>query len=391
MKEKLKDNNYVNWGMTLFGVVAASIILFFVLSKLNIFIKWILKIISILMPIFLGIMFAYLLNPLVVVIEKYVTAQVVEYLYKKVFKKAQNKDRVKRISAIFMTYLLAFIVIVLFFKFVVPSLFDSINLMITNIPIYINNIYNYLKDILKSNPDLMVLVDNMNTNITDFVGKLMLPPMDSIMLNVTVGISSFFKWVINIVIGLIVSVYLIYDKDTFVGGTKKVLRAILPSKIYDTTMTTLASIDKVFGGFMVAKIIDSLLIGVITFVILALFKIPYALVISVIVGVTNIIPYFGPFIGAVPCALLLLLIDPTKSLTFVILILLIQQFDGNILGPKLIGNKTGLKSFWVLFSILLFGGLFGFVGMIFGVPIFAVIYSVVANLINKKLAKTASR
>ncbi len=156
-------------------------------------------------------------------------------------------------------------------------------------------------------------------------------------------------------------------------------------------MTTLASIDKVFGGFMVAKIIDSLLIGVITFVILALFKIPYALVISVIVGVTNIIPYFGPFIGAVPCALLLLLIDPTKSLTFVILILLIQQFDGNILGPKLIGNKTGLKSFWVLFSILLFGGLFGFVGMIFGVPIFAVIYSVVANLINKKLAKTASR
>ncbi len=217
--------------MTLFGVVAASIVLFFVLSKLNIFIKWILKIISILMPIFLGIMFAYLLNPLVVVIEKYVTAHVVEYLYKEVFKKAKNKDRVKRISAIFMTYLLAFIVIVLFFKFVVPSLFDSINLMITNIPIYINNIYNYLKDILKSNPDLMVLVDNMNTNITDFVGKLMLPSMDSIMLNVTVGISSFFKWVINIVIGLIVSVYLMYDKDTLVGGTKKVLRAILPSKI----------------------------------------------------------------------------------------------------------------------------------------------------------------
>jgi len=138
---------------------------------------------------------------------------------------------------------------------------------------------------------------------------------------------------------------------------------------------------------MVAKIIDSILIGVITFVVISIFKIPYALVISVIVGVTNIIPYFGPFIGAVPCALLLLLISPAKSLTFCILILLIQQFDGNILGPKLIGDRTGMKSFWVLFSILLFGGLFGFVGMIFGVPVFAVIYSVVGNLINKKLAK----
>jgi predicted PurR-regulated permease PerM len=201
------------------------------------------------------------------------------------------------------------------------------------------------------------------------------------------GISSFIKWVINIIIGLIVSVYLIYDKDNFISGTKKVLKAILPDKIYDTTMTTLGYVDKIFGGFMIAKIIDSILVGILTFIILAIFKIPYALIIAVIVGITNIIPYFGPFIGAIPCAVLLLLIDPAKSLTFTILILLIQQFDGNILGPKLIGNRTGIKSFWVLFSILLFGGLFGFVGMIFGVPVFAVIYSVFANLLNKKLAK----
>lgn len=387
MKEKLKDNTYVYWGLTLFGVVAASIVLFFILLKLEVFFGWIVKIFSTLSPIFLGIMFAYLLNPLVKLIEKYIVSFVVNYLYTKIFKKAKNKKRISHIASIAVTYLLALVIILLFIKFVIPSLFDSINLMLTNIPMYINNIYDYLKDILKSNPDLMAMVDKLNTNITDLAGSLMLPSMDTIMLNITAGISSFIKWTINIIIGLIVSVYLIYDKETFVDGFKKVLHALLPDKMYESTMTTLGYIDKVFGGFMVAKIIDSLLIGIITFVIISIFKVPYALIISVIVGVTNIIPYFGPFIGAIPCAALLLLINPTKSLTFVILILLIQQFDGNILGPKLIGDRTGVKSFWVLFSILFFGGLFGFVGMIFGVPVFAVIYSVMGNFINKKLAK----
>ncbi len=387
MKEKFKENDYIKWGVTLFGVVAASIILFFVLSKLELLFDFLLKLMGILSPIFLGIMFAYLLNPLVKLIEKYFTKYIVDYIYKKVLKKAKGKARVARLTAIFTTYLLAISLIVLFFKFVVPSLFESINLMLTNVPVYINNIYDYFKDVLKSNPDLMGLVDNMSADITQFTGSLMLPSMDTLMVNITAGISSLFKWLINIIIGLIVSVYLIYDKDSFVAGTKKILKATLPSRFYDMTMTTLQSVDKVFGGFMVAKIIDSVLIGVITFIVISIFKIPYALVISVIVGVTNIIPYFGPFIGAVPCALLLLLISPAKSLTFCILILLIQQFDGNILGPKLIGDRTGMKSFWVLFSILLFGGLFGFVGMIFGVPVFAVIYSVAGNLINKKLAK----
>ena len=150
-------------------------------------------------------------------------------------------------------------------------------------------------------------------------------------------------------------------------------------------MGALEYTDKIFGGFMTAKVIESFIIGVIAFIAMVIFKLPYALVISVIVGVTNIIPYFGPIIGAIPCALLLLMIDPAKALTFIILIFLIQQFDGNILGPKMIGNKTGLKSFWVLFSILLFGGLFGFVGMIFGVPIFAIIYSIIKTFVDKKL------
>ncbi len=387
MREKFKQNDYLNWGLTLFAVIAAAILLVFILLKMEIIVNLILKLFSILTPIILGILFAYLLNPLVKIIEKNIAEKVMNYINKNVFKKMKNKKKKIRIMAITLTYLLAFIMIVLFIEFVIPSLLESLNLMITNIPKYINNIYDYLKDILKSNQELMTMIDELNTDIMDFVGKIVLPSMDTILTNITQGFSSLIKWIINILIGLIVSVYLIYDKDSFVTGAKRVLKATLPDKIYETVMTTLSYTDKIFGGFMIAKIIDSFLIGIITFIIISIFKIPYALIISVIVGVTNIIPYFGPFIGALPCAGLLLLIEPAKSLTFCILIFLIQQFDGNILGPKLIGNRTGVKSFWVLFSILLFGGIFGFVGMIFGVPIFAVIHSVINNLINKKLAK----
>ncbi len=389
MKEKIKGNHYVYWGLTLFGVITAAILLVFILLKMNLIFGMINKIISILMPIILGLMFSYLLNPIVVKFEMY-SKKFIKFLNKKLSKQIKNEPKKARMMAIFVTYLLFFTLIVLFFRFVLPSLFDSLNMMLTNIPVYLNNIYNYLKNLLSTSPELMKLVDELNTDIRGFVANLMVPSMDMIISNVTQGISSAFTWTVDILIGLIVSIYLVYDRESFVQGFKNVLEAIFPENIYNTLMTTIGFINKIFGGFMVAKIIDSLLIGLITFVIISLFKIPYALIISVIVGVTNIIPYFGPFIGAIPCIGLLLLIDPTKSATFAILILLIQQFDGNVLGPKLIGNKTGIKSFWVLFSILLFGGLFGFVGMIFGVPTFAVIYSLLANLTNKRLAKKKS-
>ncbi len=387
MKEKIKGNNYVYWGITLFSVIAASILLFFTFLNFNIILKWIIKVFIALEPILLGLLFAYLLSPMVKVIDRFISKKLIDFIDDKLKKKFKNKTKISRIFSIFLTYLTTFLIIVLFVKFVIPSLFDSLNMMLTNIPAYLNNLYDSLKDMVKNNPELENLIDQWNTDIISSVKSIVLPSMDMIIANITVGISSILKWTINILIGLIVSVYLVYDKDSFIAGTKKVLKALLPSRIYSTVMTTLGYTDKVFGGFMVAKIIDSLIIGVLTFLIISIFRIPYALIISVIVGITNIIPYFGPFLGAIPCVALLLVIDPTKSLTFAILIFLIHQFDWTILGPKRSGNRTGVKSFWVLFSILLFGHLFGFIGMIFGVPIFAVIQSVLANLIDKRLAK----
>ena len=155
----------------------------------------------------------------------------------------------------------------------------------------------------------------------------------------------------------------------------------------DKIMDEFVYIDKTFGGFINGKIVDSIIIGILTFIVLSIFKMPYTLLVSVIVGVTNVIPYFGPFIGAIPSALIILMIDPIKGLQFIIIIIIIQQLDGNVIGPKILGDSTGVSSFWVLFAILLFGGLFGFMGMLLGVPLFAVIYDIIRRLIRHGLYK----
>ncbi len=386
MKEKIKMNIYIYWGLTLFISIGAAILLFFFLLRLDVLISFVLKVLKILLPVFLGLLIAYILNPLV----KYLENNCFNKLGKKFGLIGNRAKKFQRGISIFVTYFVMSITVFFLIKFVVPSLLESIEMMMTNIPIYINNIYEFLKDILKNNPDLAKLVDNLNTDVNNYMTNIG-PSFDILMSNLTSGITNIISGLINLIIGLIVSVYLLYDKESFISNTKKVLYALLPKKVYNDLMLTLGYTDKVFGGFMIAKIIDSLIIGILTFVILSLFQIPYALIISIIVGVTNIIPYFGPFIGAIPCAFLLLMIEPTLCIKFLILIFLIQQFDGNILGPKLIGNKTGIKSFWVLFSILVFGGLFGFVGMIFGVPIFAVICSIFMRYIDKSLDKKTSK
>ena len=383
MKNKITKNEYFYQGLTLFFAIGASIILYFILLRLGSIVGYVGSFFKILLPIFIGLLFAYLLNPLVSFFEEKVSKKIVPYLYEN----PKGHDDFKRGFAIFITYFIVAFIIFLFIIFVVPALLDSVQVMFKNIPIYINEITSYLKEMFKDSPELYESIDSTKSNILENFTNIVVPSMDTIMASITSGITGVVKSIINIIIGLIVSVYLIYDKETFLDGTDRIFRVILPNKAYETVMTTLNYTDKIFGGFMMAKIIDSLIIGVLTFIVLSILQIPYALVISVIVGITNIIPYFGPFIGAVPSAILLLLIDPAKCLTFIIAIFLIQQFDGNILGPRLIGNKTGIKSFWVLFAILLFGGIFGFVGMIFGVPVFAVIYSVLKTQLAKKLDK----
>ena len=193
--------------------------------------------------------------------------------------------------------------------------------------------------------------------------------------------------VLNFLIGLIVSVYLLFSKEQYSAQCKKMTYAFLKTNHANMLLHLTKKSNEIFGGFIIGKIIDSAIIGVLCFIGLSLIKMPYTLLVSVIVGVTNVIPFFGPYIGAIPSAFLILLSDPKKGLYFIIFILVLQQIDGNVIGPKILGNSTGLSPFWVVFSILIGGGMFGFVGMIMGVPTFAVIYYIISMITSQRLER----
>lgn len=369
MKNKIKENVYFNLGLTLFITFALLIIFYFLILKIELWYSIILKVIRILSPIWLGLLFAYLMNPFVKFIEG------------KILNKASFSKKVKRVIGITSTLIVMLALTLLFIKFVIPSFFGSVKTLIKSLPEYNEHIYSFAHenfDISKKE------FNNFVSKATNYINDTQISTSKMINNIASFSINIFYSFV-NIFIGLIVSIYLLYDKEEFISNTKKVLKVILKKKSYNEFMDTLRYADKIFGGFLIAKIIDSLIIGFLTFIILSIFSIPYTLIISLIVGFTNIIPYFGPIIGAIPCIIFLAIVNPTKSIIFTILVLLIQQFDGNILGPKLIGHKIGMKSFWVLFSILFFGGLFGVAGMIFGVPLFALLFSIAGAKIEKKL------
>lgn len=369
------DYSYFKVFLAIFSAIVSSIIVYFLFSNFGYIINAFDKLISILMPVILGIVFACLFDPIV---------RRIEVLFNKKFKIKSN-IKVGRIVGIVITYLIIIILFMIFIRFLIPSLLDSINIMFKNFPKYLENIFNIIRRMCDKYNISTQFLDNYSSGINDLIKKSVVPNLDIIINNLASGITSVLKVLINIIVSIIISVYLIYDKEIFINGMDKVVKAFCSTKVYNEVVNISKNVYRLFGGFMIAKLIDSLIIGVITYVCMTILNIPYALLISVIVCITNIIPFFGPFIGAIPSMGLLVMISPAKALEFGILILIIQQFDGNILGPKLIGNKIGIKSFWVLFAILLFGGLFGFVGMIFAVPLFVLIYDFIKNKVDKKL------
>jgi predicted PurR-regulated permease PerM len=213
----------------------------------------------------------------------------------------------------------------------------------------------------------------------------LLANIEKVAASVYTGVMSVFTVLKNVLIGIIVMIYLLNIKDTLCAQAKKIIYGLFSVRMANEIIEKVRFVHHVFGGFIIGKLVDSLIIGILTFVWLSIIKMPYTLLISVIIGVTNVIPFFGPFIGAIPSAFLLLLVSPRKCFWFLISILVIQQIDGNIIGPRILGNTTGVSSFWVLFSILFFGGLFGLLGMVIAVPTFAVIYRLISEFIEKRL------
>lgn len=379
------NKRYLSMGITAFAVIACSILFYVFLRNISVVASFLGKINAILMPVTMGFVIAYLLNPVLNFFENKCFRPLVD---KMKWKKAPKS--LPRFLGIFATLTVAVAVVAVLLSMVVPQLFVSIAGMIEKMPGYFNSLKEYVTDLVKSNPDLSAFIDDQFDMIMKYLQATfdkLTPYLNDFLGNVTQGVLGFLNATKNLLIGLIVSIYIMAAKEKFLAQAKKVVVAIFPQRMAGKLMRTTLKTHRIFGGFISGKLLDSMIVGILCFICISIFKCPYALLVSVMIGVTNIIPFFGPFIGAIPSALIIFLEDPMKALIFVIVIIVLQQIDGNIIGPKILGESTGLSAFWVIFSILLFGGLFGFLGMFVGVPAFAVIYTIVSSLLEDRLEK----
>lgn len=393
-KNKKKDrfaNPYLAWGLTAFVVVAASLCFYYLLFHLSNITSALKAVAHILMPVMFGFVMAYLLTPILNYLEHNVWIPLCD---KCGIKKSPKRDSMVRGFGIIVTIIL-FVAIVyglcaMMVSQIVPSLMNIIN----NFDSYVNNMTVWANKLLDDNP---VLKENVLNTIDKYSGELdtwlkdyVAPKTGELIKTVSLSLLGMVKVLWNFIIGLIISVYLMASKENFAGQAKKVIYACFKTPKANAIIESFRFTHKTFIGYLSGKIVDSIIIGLLCFIGTTLLGTPYAALISVVIGVTNIIPFFGPFLGAIPSTILIFVVDPMKFLNcvyFAIFILLLQQFDGNVLGPKILGNSTGLAGFWVIFSITVFGGIFGVPGMIVGVPIFAVIYAGVKHLIYGSLKK----
>lgn len=372
--------------IVIFLAAAACILFYFALLRVSQISAAVSTLIGVAKPIIYGLAIAYLLNPIV----KSVDRRLIPFLEKKCpnFKK---KKQLSRSVGIFLALLFLLAVIVALLNMMIPELYSSIRDMILNVPSQMNRFVDSLSDMNRDNSTLGTLLENIMTEATDFLQNWMrtdlMDSVNELMSSLTVGVINILKEILNLLIGLIVSAYVLFSKEKFSRQCKKITYALFKPSSANMILHLTIKSNEIFGGFIIGKIIDSAIIGVLCFIGLTLMDMPYTLLVSVIVGVTNVIPFFGPYIGAIPSAILILLTDPRMGIYFIIFIIALQQFDGNVLGPKILGNSTGLSAFWVVFSILIAGGLFGVPGMILGVPTFAVVYYIVDMLIAHKLEK----
>ena len=406
---KFKFNNkYIRWGLTAFLVIAASILFYYLMFHRSNIVAGFNTLTNILMPVVIGLVTAYLMIPVLNYIEK---KALIPLCDKCNIKATKKRASIIRGIGILITACLFIAMIYFMFYMLISQLVPSIQNIIDNFDSYIDNTQKWVNKTLEDNPEvnnyilgaidqfseqleqllnelpskIMALINTESTTTTDIFDTVF-ATASSILGKATnvLGV------LLNIIIGFIISIYVMASKEKFAAQSKKVAFALFERDTANLAIRTFRFTHKTFIGFLGGKIVDSIIIGILCFIGTSLLKTPYAALVSMIIGVTNVIPFFGPYLGAIPSAILILIVDPMHPLNcvyFVIFILVLQQFDGNILGPKILGDSTGLTSFWVIFAITFFGGLYGILGMIVGVPIFAVIYAGIKTMINSMLMK----
>ena len=377
--EENKNDIYFKWGLTAVAVIVIALVISLIFSKLGPIATAISTIISTVSSVLYGVVMAFLMAPVYDRIGIWVGE-----ILSSLFPKWKKSDKYAKMIATLACLVILILVVFALIMMIIPELVNSITNVISYAPSGTQNLEAWLKDILNKNPNLEKLIIgnylDISERLSDIATTTVLPNVNTYIKNLSSGVINALGVVVNIIIGLMVMMYLLNMKTTLASQAKKIVYAVAGVKIGNEIVTEARYIKNMFEKFIVGKIIDSIIIGIINYVFMAIIHMPYALLISVVVGVTNVIPFFGPFIGAIPSIILLLLISPVTALQFAVWILVLQQVDGNIIGPKILGQTTGLPSFWVLFSILLFGGLFGIVGMIIAVPTWAIIYRTISRL-----------
>ena len=387
----MKRTQYFKWGLTAFLTVCAVLVFYDTFYQAGTLQQFVSKLASILAPVLYGFAIAYLLTPIMSWLERAIAA-----LWKKLFKKElKQPSGALRLVSILLTEAVVIFLLYLLMSVLVPQVVDSVTTLINNAESYYNQIYDWADNLLKKNPNISNWVRlNLERYYQDALSLLtekILPGAQQMLTSVTGGVISSILGVVvfakNLIIGIIISVYLLAMKEQSLARCCKLLYGVLSERAANLVMRGTRRTDEIFSGFVRGKLLDSLIIGILCFIGGSILNLPYTPLVSVVVGVTNIIPFFGPFLGAIPSAFLILLVSPKQCLIFIIFVIVLQQFDGNILGPKILGSATGISSFWVVVTILLGGGFFGVLGMFLGVPVFACLQELVKHLIDRRLTQ----
>ncbi len=377
---------YLAIGITAVLVVLICIIIFFMIFRFGELVSGVEALGKMLQAVLIGAVLSYVLNPVMMFFER--------RLQKAFRKRMTDEKKIRRRSRSIATSgaVLVFLgIIAALLCMIIPQLIISVENLTTTLPDQIQNLMSRMQTFSRGDSPLAAIVRDIITNGTTYLQNWIqdefLNQAQELMTYITSGVVGVIKTFFNFIVGIIISIYILMKKETFISQLKKIIYAVFPPRGGNRIMEVLRKSDDIFGGFLIGEIIDAIIIGILCFGALYIGRFPYALLVSVIVGVTNIIPFFGPFLGAIPGALLICLESPIHALYFLIIILIIQQLDGNVIKPKVLGDSTGLSPFWVIFSILLFGGIFGFLGMLFGVPVFAVIYYLIKRIAEHFLRK----
>lgn len=377
---------YWKIGATLFGVVAASILFYVILTNFPGFVDVINRAIAVISPLLFGALFAFLMNPFVTLCDRLL----IPFFEKRKWF-PRRRAAVARVSGILLAIIVLGILIYGFFALLLPQLYETVSGIGKNLGGYYKTTERWLLKQFNDSPELRTYMDQIvgkiYAGIESWLNKDLLSNMQNVLTVVTDSVKAFVSGMLNVIIGLIIAIYVLASKEKFSAQAKMVAVALFSEKGANRTFAIGRTTYDIFSGFLTGKLIDSFIIGVLCYIGMRILGLPFPALISVVVGVTNIIPFFGPFIGAVPSTILILLENPLQALYFLIFVLILQQLDGNIIGPKILGDSIGISGFWVLVSITIAGSLFGFGGMLLGVPVFAVIYEFFSEWVRGTLAR----